>query len=88
LIVFLWVAIGLISLVTALGLKILLAPVGPFVAVVIGPLVGVSGVFTVFIIRADRRVRRQINERLNGPEMKETIDQYDEESSPEPKTTE
>jgi hypothetical protein len=87
-IIFLWIAVGVISLVTALGLKILLPPVGPFLAAVIGLVVGVGGVFTVFITRADRRVWRKIDERLNGPDVEDTIDQHYEESSTEPKTTE
>jgi hypothetical protein len=87
-IILLWVCVGIISLSTALGLKVLIPPVGPFVAAVIGLLVGVGGVFAVFITRADRRVRAEIQTRLRRDAVEETIDRYYEESSTEPKTAE
>jgi predicted RND superfamily exporter protein len=88
LIILLWIFVGVVSLVTALGLKVLLPPVGPFVAAVVGLVVGVGAVFAVFITRADRRARRKIQARIGGEDLEDTIDRYYEEASADPRTTE
>jgi hypothetical protein len=87
LIILLWVCVGVISLLTALGLKVLVPPIGPFVAAVIGLLVGVGGVFAVFITRVDRRILEKIQARLGGDDIEDTIDRYYEETA-EKKTAE
>jgi hypothetical protein len=88
LIILLWICVGVISLLTALGLKVLVPPIGPFVAAVFGLLVGVGGVFAVFITRADRRVREKLQARMSSDDVEEAIDRYYEENSTEANTAE